>query len=233
MLFFDPLYLILVGPAILFTLWAQYKVKSTYAKYAKVEAASGVTGAQLARDLLDKNNLSRVAVEPVGGELSDHYDPKAKVLRLSENIYQGKSIAALGIAAHETGHAIQDKTGYVQMRLRAGLFPAANLGSRLAPILIMIGIFLLYSRLTFGVVAIQVGIVLFAAAVLFQLVTLPVEFNASRRALVMLTDSNYIRADEYKGAKSVLTAAALTYLAAALVAVTQLIYFILLSQRRR
>ncbi|HEX21391.1 MAG TPA: zinc metallopeptidase [Actinobacteria bacterium] len=230
-MFFDPLYFIIVGPAILLTLWAQYKVKSAYKKYSQITASAGITGAELARRLLDGNNLSQVAVEPVGGELSDHYDPKAKVLRLSQGIYQGKSIAALSIAAHETGHAVQDKTGYIQMRLRAGLVPAANLGSRMAPILIIIGFFLIYSLPTIGVLAMEVGIVLFAAAVLFQLVTLPVEFNASRRALAMLTNGNYVRPEEYKGAKSVLTAAALTYVAAALAAITQLIYFILLSRR--
>lgn len=233
MLFFNPLYFILVGPAIIFAMWAQYKVKTAYNRYSQVAASSGLTGSQLARNLLDKNDLQEVSIEQISGELNDHYDPRTKVLRLSPNIYNGRSIAALGVAAHETGHALQDKNGYVPMRFRAGLVPVANLGSRIAPLLIFLGVFLLYSRLVFGNVMLQVGIVLFAGAVLFQLITLPVEFNASSRALAMITDGGYIQNDEYQAAKKVLSAAALTYLAAALAAVMQLIYFILLSQRRR
>lgn len=228
---FDPIYLLLVGPAILFTVWAQYKVKSAYGRYSRIAAASGLTGAQLARDLLDRNNLGSIAVEPVEGELTDHYDPRSKVLRLSQGVYNGRSLAALGVAAHETGHALQDKQGYAPMRIRAGLVPAANFGSQLAPILIIIGVFLLYGRSLFGYLLVQVGIVLFAAAVLFQIVTLPVEFNASNRALAMLSNGGYIQRDEFQATRSVLSAAALTYLAAALVAVMQLIYFISLSRR--
>lgn len=232
-MFFDPLYFILVGPAILLSMYAQYKVKSTFKRYSEVEASSNATGAQVARVLLDRNGLSDITVEPVEGELTDHYDPRSKVLRLSQPIYNGRSLAALGIAAHEAGHAVQDGTGYVPMRIRAGLVPAAGFGSSLAPMLIMIGIVLLYGGAVFGNLLLQVGIVLFAAAVLFQVVTLPVEFNASNRALQMLTGDGFIRSNELAATKKVLSAAALTYLAAALAAVSQLIYFILLSQRRR
>ena len=232
-MFFDPMYFVIVGPAIILSLWAQYKVKSSYKRFSQVASSSGLSGADVARRLLDRNNLSDIRVEPVEGELTDHYDPKARVIRLSQGIYNGRSLAALGIAAHETGHAVQDKTGYAPMRIRAGLVPATSFGSRLAPIIIMLGVFLMYSQIIFGNLLVGLGIVLFAAVVIFQLVTLPVEFNASSRALKMLTGGGFISDSEYPAARSVLSAAALTYLAAALAAVTQLIYFIMLSQRRR
>lgn len=232
-MFLDPRYFIIVGPAIIFSMWAQYKVKNSYRRYSKVAASSGLSGSELARMLLDRNGLNDVAVEPIAGELTDNYDPRMKVLRLSNDIYSGRSLAALGVAAHETGHALQDKGGYLPMRFRSGLVPVASFGSRLAPMLILAGIFLLYSRLLLGNIFLEIGIVLFAVAVLFQLITLPVEFNASSRALAALSGGGYIRREEYDGAKKVLSAAALTYLAAALASIMQLIYFILLSQRRR
>lgn len=232
-MFLDPLYFILVGPAIILSMYAQYKVNSTFKKYSEVAASSNATGAQVARALLDENGLNDVAIEPIQGELTDHYDPRSKVLRLSQSIFYGHSLAALGVAAHEAGHAVQDGTGYVPMKIRAGLVPAASFGSSLAPMIIIIGIVLLYSGALFGNIFLQIGIVLFAAAVLFQIVTLPVEFNASNRALLMLTGTGFIQNNELAATKKVLNAAALTYLAAALAAIMQLIYFILLSQRRR
>ncbi len=231
-MFFDPMYFIIVGPAILLSMYAQYKVKSTYKNFSKVAALSGMTGSEVARELLDSNGLSGIGVEQVKGELTDHYDPKSKVLRLSQGIYNGSSLSALGIAAHEAGHALQDHAGYVPMKIRAGLVPSASLGTKLGPILIIIG-FIFMSGSTLGNGVIQLGIVFFAAAVLFQIVTLPVEFDASKRAITLLSDGGYIKNNEYSATKKVLNAAALTYLAAALAAITQLLYFILLSQRRR
>ncbi len=231
-MFFDPMYFIIIGPAIILSMLAQHKVKSTYKKFSKVASLSGMTGAEVARELLNKNGLRNIKVEQVKGELTDHYDPKKKVLRLSSGIFGGNSLAALGIAAHEMGHALQDHKGYVPMKIRAQLVPTANIGSRIAPMLIIVGFFIMTSSQFLGNSLMQVGIVFFAAAVLFQLVTLPVEFDASKRAITLLSDGGYIEKSEYTGTKKVLDAAALTYLAAALVAITQLIYFILLSRRR-
>ena len=231
-MFFDPMYFIIVGPAILLSILAQYKVKSTYKNFSKIASISGMTGAQVARELLDANGLSAIEVEQVKGELTDHYDPKKKILRLSAGIFSGSSLAALGIAAHETGHALQDHRGYVPMKIRAGLVPVASFGSSLAPMLIIVG-FIFMSGSALGSSLMQLGIVFFGAAVLFQIVTLPVEFDASKRAINLLSDGGYIRNNEYSATKKVLNAAALTYVAAALAALTQLIYFILLSQRRR
>lgn len=223
---FDPLYVMLVGPALLLAAWAQYKVSSTFRRYSQVAAANGMSGAQVAADLLARNGLHDVAVEPVGGSLSDHYDPRSRTLKLSREVFEGQTVAAQGVAAHETGHALQDHAGYVPMRIRAGLVPVATIGSQLALPMIIFGFVLRWAGL------IQLGIVVFAAAVVFQIVTLPVEFNASRRALGALADGGYLEADEQVGARKVLTAAALTYLAAALAAVLQLVYFVLLGGRR-
>jgi hypothetical protein len=233
MLYFDPMYLIIVGPAILLAVWAQYKVRSVYKRYLRVAASSALTGAQVARRLLDSQGLRNVEVELVDGELTDHYDPRGKVLRLSRNIYQGRSLAAYGIVAHETGHAIQDLVGYTPMKLRANLVPTANLGSNLAPLLIFIGIILAYGGAVIGVSLVYLGIIIFAAAVAFHFVTLPVEFNASSRALGILKSTGLLTTDELLPAREVLNAAALTYVAAALTAVSQLIYFLILAQRRQ
>ncbi|HEB12671.1 MAG TPA: zinc metallopeptidase [Actinobacteria bacterium] len=229
MFFFSPMYLILVGPAMLLVAWAQYKVKSTYRKHSGKNAVSGMSGSQLARALLDRNGLSNISVQPVAGELTDHYDPKSKALRLSEGIFNSRSIAAQGIVAHEVGHALQDSRGYVPLRIRASLVPAASFGSSIGPLLVIAGIiFAAGSELSS--ILVNLGIIFFAAAVLFQIVTLPVEFNASQRALVMLTSGGYVTADETKPAKQVLNAAALTYVAATLAAVMQLVYFLLLRR---
>ncbi len=225
MMFFDSSYFIYMIPGLLAVMWTQYKVKSAYAKYSKVANSSGISGAQLARALLDRNGLTDVSVEQVAGELTDHYDPRGKVLRLSEGNFGGRSVAAAGIVAHEVGHAVQDLKNYAPMKIRAGLVPAANFGSSLGPILIIAGYFLRFSGL------ISLGIIAFAAAVIFQLVTLPVEFNASSRAMKMLSDGGYVYQEEYGPTRQVLSAAAYTYLAATLASIMMLLYYVGLSRR--
>ncbi|MGI5853466.1 MAG: zinc metallopeptidase, partial [Bacillota bacterium] len=203
-----PLYLgdvtfLLLIPAFLLAMYAQMKVQGTYNKYAKVPAQSGYTGAQMARALLDANQLDNVAIEITNGRLSDHYDPGKKVLRLSPEVYHGKSLAALGIAAHEIGHAAQHANSYVPLAVRNSLVPIANIGGNLAFPLFFIGLFIQSGWL------VDLGVILFAAAVAFQLITLPVEFNASNRAMAMLEGHGYLsRVEELQGARKVLSAAA-------------------------
>ncbi len=225
MMFFDSSYFLYMIPGLVAVMWAQHKVKSAYAKYSKVANSSGFSGAQLARALLDRNDLADVSVEPVAGELTDHYDPRGKVLRLSEGIYGGRSVAAAGIVAHEVGHAVQDLKNYMPMKIRASIVPVASFGSSLGPILIIAGFFLRITGL------INLGIMAFAAAVLFQLVTLPVEFNASSRAMKMLSDGGYVYQEEYGPTRQVLSAAAYTYLAATLTSILMLLYYVGLSRR--
>lgn len=215
-------YLIYLAILILVPLWAQGKVRSAYSKYSQVASSSGMTGAQVARKILDDNGLFDVRVEPVRGVLSDHYDPRQKVVRLSENNYYGTSIAGVAVAAHEVGHAIQDAEGYAFLRLRHALVPVANFGSNISFFLILAGIFMYAANL------VLLGIIFMSAAVLFQLVTLPVEFNASSRAMDQIVASGIIRNTEERHAKKVLDAAALTYVAAALVAVLELGRFIMM-----
>ncbi|TYR79923.1 Zn-dependent protease [Priestia megaterium] len=207
---------------ILVPIWAQLKVRSAYKKYSKVSSSSGMTGAEVARRILDENGLYNVHVEPVRGVLSDHYDPRSKVVRLSEDNYYGTSVAGAAVAAHEVGHAIQDQENYSFLRLRHALVPVANIGSNFSWILIMIGIFAQLSGL------LLLGIIFMAAAVVFQVVTLPVEFNASNRAMNLLVSSGVIRNDEERETRKVLNAAALTYVAAAAVAVLELVRLILI-----
>ncbi|GAA5415359.1 hypothetical protein Pryu01_00383 [Paraliobacillus ryukyuensis] len=214
-------YLIYLALLMIIPLWAQSKVKSTYKKYAKVATSSYMTGAQVARKILDDNGLYNVTIEETRGMLSDHYDPRKKVVRLSSDNYHGHSMAASAIAAHEVGHAIQDAQAYAFLRFRSSLFPLANLGDKLGFILIIAGIFLT------PMLSI-IGVVFMGFAVLFQLVTLPVEFDASNRAMGQLVSSGVIRNNEERDTKKVLNAAALTYVAAALVAVAELIRFILM-----
>jgi Zn-dependent membrane protease YugP len=227
-----PLYLgdvtfLLLIPAFLLAMYAQMKVQGTYNKYAKVPAQSGYTGAQMARALLDANQLNNVAIEITNGRLSDHYDPGKKVLRLSPEVYHGKSLAALGIAAHEIGHAAQHANSYVPLAVRNSLVPIANIGGNLAFPLFFIGLFIQSGWL------VDLGVILFAAAVAFQLITLPVEFNASNRAMAMLEGHGYLsRGEELQGARKVLSAAALTYIAATAVALLQLVRLLLLRGRR-
>ncbi len=228
-MFFDPLYLILTMPALLLALYAQWKVRSAYTKYSQVPNERGISGYQAAQELLSANGLYGIDIEGVPGDLSDHYDPRGKVLRLSQGVANGRSIASLAIVAHEVGHAVQDKQGYAMLRFRSSLVPAANLGSTL-------GIWLAFGGIIFGWSGLAwLGIALFSAAVVFTLVTLPVELNASSRALEMLKRTNLLSQHDLKGAKSVLNAAALTYVAALAQAVLQLVYLVLVVSggRRR
>jgi len=223
--FWDSTMLILV-PAIIFALWAQWKVKSTIKKYSQVPSMSGMTGYQIAMKLLERNSITNVEVEETEGSLSDHYDPKGRVVRLSDQIYHGTSVASIGIAAHEVGHAIQHNKGYAPLRWRHAFFPVANLGSKLWFWLFLGGMIFTIPQLT------DAGIIFFSATLVFQFVTLPVEFNASRRALVQLADGGYITRDDTDGARAVLNAAAMTYVAAAAVSVAQLARLLILRQRR-
>lgn len=223
--FYDSTMLLLI-PVIAMAIWAQFKVRSTYRKFSEVASRSRLTGAQAARRILDANGLLNVRVEAVAGELTDHYHPGEKVIRLSEPIYGSNSLAALAIAAHESGHAVQDQAGYTPMRIRARLVPAANLGSWLAFPLFFIGLFFSAS---FGWLM-DVGIIFFAGAVLFHVVTLPVEFDASARAIRVLAGGGYLADDEVRGARAVLNAAAWTYVAAAAMALVQLLRLLVLRQ---
>lgn len=215
-------YLIYFALLMIVPIIAQSKVKSAYNKYSKVETSSQMTGAQVARQILNDNGLFDVQIEQVKGILSDHYDPRKKVIRLSQDIYHGRSMASSAVAAHEVGHAIQDSESYAFLNFRSALFPVANLGSNVSFILIIAGALLQSMNL------IGIGIAFMAVAVLFQLVTLPVEFNASNRAMDQLISSGIILNNEERDTKKVLNAAALTYVAAALVAVAELIRFILI-----
>ena len=222
MFFFDPLYLLFAAPALILALFAQARVSGTYGKFSKVRNIRGITGAEAAQHLLRAKGLGHIVIEPTHGELTDHYDPGKKVLRLSEGVYRSTSVAALGIAAHEVGHAYQDHDhSYVFMRVRSTLVPVANLGSNLGVWLAMIGAMISMTPM------VAFGVVLFSAAVLFTLVTLPVEFNASNRAMAALRTSGLVTTTEYDGARAVLNAAALTYVAAALQSVMLLLYFVL------
>ncbi len=222
------LYLILMVPALIFMIYAQIKVKSTYSKYSKVYNQKGITGAQAAMQVLRANGMSDIPIETVKGKLTDHYDPSKRVLRLSPEVAGTPSVAAVGIALHEVGHAMQHKTKYAMMGLRSALVPAANIGSTLGWILVFGGLLLMGLSQVFGEMVAIVGILLFSAAVLFTLITLPVEFNASSRARQMIKDTGLLVGQEYEGASAVLSAAALTYVAAMLQAVAQLLYFVFL-----
>lgn len=223
---FDFLYLLLILVAIL-SIAASAKLNGTFSKYDKVRSACGLTAAEAARRLLDRSGLQEVRIERVPGSLSDHYDMRSQVLRLSDATFQSCSVAALGVAAHECGHAVQGKEGYGPLKLRNALIPAANLGSRLGIPLVLFGFLLGWNS-----TLIQAGIVIFSAAVLFQVVLLPVEFNASARGLRMLEDYGLLGGSEVQMSKKVLQAAALTYVAAAAASILQLLRLILLSGRR-
>jgi Zn-dependent membrane protease YugP len=220
-MFFDPLYLLFALPGLALSLWAQFKVKSTFSRFAQVPARSGLTGAQAAAELIRQRGVTGVRIEVTHGFLSDHYDPFHKVLRLSEDVYHGRSLSALGVAAHEAGHAIQHAHAYGPLKFRSLLVRPASIGSNFGVILATVGLAVQASSLTL------LGIVLFSLAVLFTLVTLPVEFDASRRAVVALRELNIVTASEAPGAAAVLNAAALTYVAAAITAILQLLYFLM------
>ena len=229
MFFFDPT-MVLVLPALVFAFWAQWKVSSTYQKYSKVPAASGRTGREIAQTIMQRNGVTDVSVEPVGGVLSDHYDPRTKMVRLSEQNYSERSIASIAVAAHEVGHVLQHHEGYVPLQFRTAIAPVAGFGSMLAFPLFFIGLFFRIPNLS--PILMDLGILFFTGAVLFQVVTLPVEFDASRRALVQLSSTGAVMPEEVSQAKKVLDAAALTYVAAAAMAALQLLRLILIRNSR-
>lgn len=227
--FFDPT-MLLVLPALAFALWAQFKVRGTYEKFAKVPAANGMTGRQIATAIMARNGVSDVSIEATPGMLSDHYDPRARAVRLSEPIYAGHSIASIAVAAHEVGHVLQHHQGYALLQVRSAIAPVAGFGSALAFPLFFVG--MLMGSSAFGGMLMNVGILFFTGAVLFHLVTLPVEFDASKRALVQLTSTGAVMPEEVAGAKKVLDAAALTYVAAAAMAALQLLRLVLIRNSR-
>jgi Zn-dependent membrane protease YugP len=218
--------IVLLVPALVLGIYAQVKVSSSFNRYSQIPSARGLTGAQAARLVLDSAGLSNVGIEVAGSRLSDHYDPRTRVLTLSPDVGSSNSLAALGVAAHEAGHAMQHADGYAAFRLRSALVPVANIGTNFGFILFFVG--LIFYR---NSMLMNVGILLYSAAVLFTLVTLPVEFNASRRAMTQLENKSILVADELAGARKVLSAAALTYVAAALMAILQLLRLILISRR--
>lgn len=227
--YFDYTYFFFMLPALIISIYAQIKVNSTFAKYSKVKNSSGLTGAEAAYKVLSQNGVTNVSVEHIPGNLNDHFDPQTNVIRLSDSVYSSDSVAAVGVAAHEAGHAVQHANNYAPMNIRKVLVPITNIGSTLSMPLIFIGL-LLPVQYDFIV---NIGIALFSLAVLFQLVTLPVEFDASRRAITTLEQSGTLYNDELDGAKKVLSAAAMTYLAATFSAVMSLFRLILIAGNRR
>lgn len=219
-------YFYILLPAIVISLWAQYKVKSTYSKYEKIMNLHGITGGDVARRLLDADGLNYIPIEIIRGKLTDHYDPLKQVMRLSEGVYYSESVAAIGVAAHETGHAMQHKESYAPLTFRNHIFPLVNISSNISWFLVIFGI--LFGGTTF----ISIGILLFSIVVIFQLITLPVEFNASNRAINILENKSILVGEEIKGAKAVLNAAALTYVAAAITSIVELIRLVLISRDR-
>ena len=224
--FWDPTYIVVI-PAVLLALYAQFKVTSTYARFSQVPVSSGLTGAQAAEEILRRNGLSGVTVERTEGVLSDHYDPRARSLSLSLDVYSGSSVAAVGVAAHETGHAIQHARGYAPLALRSAMVPTVQFGSWLAWPIFILG-FLFHSGSM-----IQLGVLIFSAIVAFTVVTLPVEFDASARAMRVLQEERMVTPDELRGVRSVLSAAALTYVAAAAMAILQLLRMLMLANMGR
>jgi uncharacterized protein len=224
---FDPLYFLLIAPGFLLALWAQWRTHSAFNQGKEIPSASGLTGAQAAAEVMHAAGVSGVQIEPVEGFLSDHYDPREKVLRLSPDVYHGQSLSALGVAAHEAGHAIQDAARYPLLVVRNSLVPMASIGSNLSWILIMVGFMLMAARSFWGQPLLLLGIGAFSLTVLFQLVNLPVEFDASRRARLMLTEHGIVTMQEDAVVKRVLNAAALTYVAATLTAILTLLYFLI------
>lgn len=225
-MYWDSTIIILI-PAIIFSIVAQIMVKSAFSEYSKVRNSRGLTGADAAREILDRNGLTNVRIEHISGSLTDHYDPKANVIRLSDDVYGSATVAAVGVAAHEAGHAVQYAEGYYPIKIRNAIIPVTRFGSSLSTPLVILGLLLSWDFL------ITAGILLFCAVVLFQAITLPVEFNASGRALKTLRSSHFLEDDEMKGARSVLTAAAMTYVAAMLSALLSLVRLLVILGRRR
>ena len=226
---YDITYFIFMIPCLILSLYCSAKVNSTFNKYSKVANKRGITGAQAAHQVLTANGVTGVRIEPVSGKLTDHFDPRTNTIRLSEAVYNNTSVAAVGVAAHEAGHAVQHAQDYMPNKIRSAIVPVANIGSKLSWVLIFIG-FLLPVQYNF---VITLGIIFFSLSVLFTLVTLPVEFNASKRALATIRGTNLLYDDECTGAKKTLSAAAMTYVAAAATAIAQLLRLVLLANRRR
>ena len=221
---FDPLYWIVIGAGMALSLWANSMVKGRFRKYSQIPTRSGMTGAQVAKAILQENGIFDVTVEPISGSMTDHYDPRSKTLRLSEPVFASNSMAAFGVAAHEVGHAIQDAQGYARLKFRSAWVPVANLGSGLSMIVIILAVILGGTATAMGATAAWVGVALFSTTTIFTLVTLPVEFDASRRALASLS-GRYVSDDELSGAKKVLDAAAMTYVAAFATSLMTLLYW--------
>ncbi len=226
MFYYDPTYILVIF-AFLLSIFASFGVKATYAKYSKVHTQRGITGAQAARKILDMNGLQHIRVERISGELTDHFDPGANVIRLSDSTYDNYSVAAVGVAAHEAGHAVQHSVGYAPIKIRNSIVPIVNIGSQLSMPLFFIGLILGMTKLAF------IGVILFSFALVFQLITLPVEFNASSRAIKILDETNMLYDDEVRPAKKVLRAAAMTYVAAVASTAIQLLRLLLILNNRR
>lgn len=224
-MFYDPTFIILI-PAMLFAMYAQGRINTTFNKYLKIHGSYGYKGYEIARRILDSNGLSDIQIELVRGHLTDHYDPRKRILRLSREVYEGSSIASAGVAAHECGHALQHSENYIPLSIRNAIAPLASIGSQTAFFFIIIAIILNKMQLF------TLGIYLFSAAVIFQIITLPVEYNASSRAITALGNYDLIAPGEEKGAKKVLSAAALTYVAASVMAISQLLRLLLIRGRR-
>ncbi len=216
-------YLLFLLPALILGLWAQFKVQRTFKKYSRIGNSRNMTGAQAARTVLDRNNLSYIRIERIPGNLTDHYDPRGQVIRLSDSVYGSTSIGAIGVAMHEAGHAVQHAEDYSPMRIRSAIVRISNFGSSVGPLMILVGC--LFAG-EWGRKLIVFGILLFSLVAVFQLVTLPVEFNASNRALAVIRDSGMFVNEDYKGAKKVLNAAALTYVAALITSIMQILYYV-------
>lgn len=224
--FFDYYYIILIIPALLFGLWAQMRVKTAYSKYSKVPNVNGMTGAEAARYVLEQNGVYDIAINRISGNLTDNYNPMDNTINLSDGVYSSTSVAAVGIAAHEAGHAVQHAVGYFPIKLREAIIPVTKIGSTLYLPIILLGMFFNSGNM------IDIGIILFATITVFQLVTLPVEFNASNRAIETIENGNLLYGDELSGARSVLKAAALTYVAALVSSMAQLLRLVLMFGRR-
>lgn len=227
---FDWTYLVFIVPCIIISLICQVNVSSAFSKYSKIQNSRRMTGAQAAEFVLRQNGVTGVRIEHISGNLSDHFDPRTNVIRLSDSVYNSTSVAAVGVAAHEAGHACQHAENYLPNRIRSAVLPIARVGSHLSWIFIIIG--LLFTAKV-GYVLLYIGIILFSASVLFTLATLPVEFNASKRALACIRETGLMTGDEYNGAKRTLQAAAMTYVASALTAIMQLLRLLIIAQRRK
>ncbi len=227
MFYWNPMYFVFALPALILGMWAQFRVQAAFKKYSQVRSMVGLSGAEIARRMLDMSGLYNVRVEQTGGFLSDHYDPASQTLRLSPDVYQGNSLAAAGVAAHEAGHALQQQDAYLPMQIRSAVVPTVQIGSWLGPIIFILGYLLNFPQLAW------IGVILFAAVAFFAVVTLPVEFNASNRAKAWLANSGVLYNNEMRGVNAVLDAAALTYVAAAAQAISTLLYSVCLLSGSR